>query len=117
MPYFVGHPTIDVFIRSIGNVDAALVKMKPSFCGIVRDVGLFAERTSPMPSIRAPLDTVRDPVPNPGRRPLLLTTHQISSYKDLIELLDYIAPLLNHTHPIVPILGDENIQKRCLKYL
>ena len=32
-------------------------------------------------------------------------------------MLDYIASLSNHTHPIVPILVDENIHKRCLKLL
>ena len=45
----------------------------------------------------------------------MLTTQQVYSYKGLIELLDYIASLSNHTHPIVPILDDENIPKRCVK--
>ena len=116
-PYFRGHPTIDVLIGSIGNVAAALVRIKRSFCGIVTDLGLLADRPSPIPSIRAPLDIVRDPVPNPGWKPLLLTTHQVSSYKGLVEVLDYIASLSNHTHLIVPILVDENIHKRCLKIL
>ena len=117
LPYFRGHPTIDVLIGSIGNVAAALVRMKRSFRGIVTDLGLFADRPSPIPSIRAPLAIVRHPVPNLGWKPLLLTTHQVSWYKGLIELLEYIASLSNHTHPIVPILIDENIQKRCLKLL
>ena len=60
---------------------------------------------------------MRDPLPNPGWKPLLLSTSQVSSYKGLIEVLDYIASLSNHTHPSVPILVDENIHKRCLKLL
>ena len=32
-------------------------------------------------------------------------------------MLDYIASLSKHTHPIVPTLVDENIHKRCLKLL
>ena len=60
---------------------------------------------------------MRDPVPNPGWKPLLLTTHQVSSYKGLIELLDYIASPSKHTHQIVPILVDENVHKRRLKLL
>ena len=51
---------------------------------------------------------MRDPLPNPGWKPLLLSTHHTSSYKGLVEVLDYIASLSNHTHPIVPILVDEN---------
>ena len=38
-------------------------------------------------------------------------------YKGLVEVLDYIASLSNHRHPIVPDLADENIHKRCLKLL
>ena len=106
-----------MLIGSMGNVAAAMVRMKRSFRGILTDLGLFADGPSPTPSIRAPLDIVRDPVPNRGCKPLLLTTHQVSSYKGLIELLDYIASLSNHTHLIVPILVDENIHKRCLKLL
>ena len=107
--------TIDVLIGSIGSVAAALVRMKRSFCRIVTDLGLVADRPPPIPSARAPLDVVRDPVPNPGWKLLLLSTHQVSSYKGLVKVLDYIASLSNHTHPIVPILIDENIHKRCLK--
>ena len=48
---------------------------------------------------------------------MLLTTHQLSSYKGLIEVLDCIASLSNHTHPIVPFLVDDNIHKRSFKLL
>ena len=68
---------------------------------------------SPRPS--AP--TYLPPVPNPGWKPLLLSTHQVFSYKGLVQVLDYIASLSNHTHPIVPILVDENIHKRRLRLL
>ena len=117
LPYFRGHPTIDVLIGSIGSVAAELVRMKRSFNGMVTDLGLLADRPAAIPSIRAPLAVVRDQLPNPGWKPLLLSTHQVSSYKGLVEVLDYIASLSNHTHPIVPILIDENIHKRCLKFL
>ena len=117
LPYFRGHPTIDVLIGGIGSVAAALVRMQQSLCGIPTDLGLLADRPAPIPSIRAPLDIVRDPVPNPGWRPLLLTTQQVSTYKGLVEVLDYIASLSNHTYPIVPFLVDDNIHKRCLKLL
>ena len=103
LPYFRGHPTIDVLIGSIGSVAAALVRMKRTFHGIATDLGLLADRPAAKRSIRAPLDIVRDPVPNPGWKPLLLSTHQVSSYKGLVEVLDYIASLSNHTQPIVPI--------------
>ena len=106
-----------MLIGSIGGVAAALVRMKRSFHGIMTDLGLLADRPAAIPSIRAPLDIVRDPLPNPGWKPLLLSTHQVSSYNGLGEVLDYIALLSNHTHPIVPILVDENIHKRCLKLL
>ena len=117
LPYFRGHPTIDVLISSIGIVDAALVRMTRSFCEIVTDLGLLVNRPAPISSIMAPLDIVRDPVLNPGWKPLLLTTHQVSSCKGLVEVLDYIASLCKHTHPIVPILVAESIHKRCLKLL
>ena len=52
-----------------------------------------------------------------GWKPLLRTTHQVSSYKGFADVLDNIASLSNHTHQIVPILVDENIDKRCLKLL
>ena len=117
VPYFRGHPNIDVLISSIGSVAAALVRMKRSFHGIKTDLGLLADRRGAIPSIRVPLDIVRDPVPNPGWKLLLLSTHQVSSYKGMVEVLDYIASLSNHTHHIVPILVDENIHKRCLKLL
>ena len=117
LPYFRGHPTIDMLISSIGSVAAALVSMKRSFHGIVTDLGLLADRPAAIRSIAAPLDIVRDPLPNPGWKPLLLSTHQVSSDKGLVEVLDYIASLSNHTHPIVPILVDENIHKRCVKLL
>ena len=116
-PYFREHPTIDVLIYTIGSVAAALVRMKRSFRGIVTGLGLLANRPVPLPSIRAPLDVVRDPVPNLCWKPLLLSTHQVSLYKGLAEVLDYVASLKNHTHPIVSILVDENIHKRCLKLL
>ena len=106
-----------MLIGSIGSVAAALVRMKRSFHGIVTNLGLLADRPAAIRSIRAPLDIVRDPLPNPGWKPLLLSTHQVSSYKGLVEVLDYIASPSNHTHPIVPILVDENIHKRCLKLL
>ena len=81
------------------------------------DLGLLADRPAAIPSIRAPLDIVQDQLPNPGWKPLPLSTHQVSWYKGLVEVLDYIASLWTHTHPIVPILEDENIHKRCLKLL
>ena len=56
-------------------------------------------------------------LPNPGWKPLLLRTHQVSSYKGLVQVLDYIASLSNHRHTILPFLVDENIHKRCLKLL
>ena len=117
LPYFRGHPTIDVLIGSISSVAAALVRIKRSFHGIVTDLGLVADRPAAIPSIRAPLEIVRDPLPNPGWKPLLLSTHQVSSYKGLVEVFDYIASLSNQTQPIVPILVDENIHERCLKLL
>ena len=117
LPYFRGHPNIDVLIGSIGSMAAALVRMKRSFHGMVTDLGLLADRPAAFPSIRAPLGIVRDPVPNPGPKLLLLSTHQVSPYKGLVEVLDYIASLSNHTQPIVPILVDENIHNRCLKLL
>ena len=106
-----------MLIGSISSVAAALVRMKRCFHGIVTDLGLFADRPAALSSIRAQLDIVRDPVPNPGCKPLLLSTHQVSSYKGLVEVLDYFASLSNHTHPNVPILVNENIHKRCLKLL
>ena len=106
-----------MLIGSIGNVAAALVRLKRSFRGIATHLGLLTDTPAPIPSIRAPLDIVRGSVPNRGWKPLLLTTHQVSSYKGLVEVLDYIASLSNHTHPIVPILVDWNIHKRCLKLL
>ena len=66
LPYFRGHPNIDVLIGSISSMAAALVKMKRSFHGIVTDLGLLADRPAALPSIRAPPDIVRDPLPNPG---------------------------------------------------
>ena len=103
--------------RQHRNVAAALVKMKESCRGIVTVLGLLADRPAPIPSIRAPLDIVRVSVPNLGWKPLLLTTHQVSSYKGLLEMLDYIASLLDHTHTFAPILVDENIHKRCPQLL
>ena len=117
LPYFRGHLNIDVLMGSIGSVAAALVGMKRTFHGIVTDLGLLADRPAAIPSMRAPLDVVRDPLQNPGWKPLLLSTHQVSSDKGLVEVLDCIALLSNHKHPIVPILVDENIHKRCLKLL
>ena len=117
LPYFSGHPNIDVLIGSISSVAAALVRVKRTLHQIVTDLTLLADRPAAIPSIRAPLYIVRHPLPNPGWKPLLLSTHQVSSYKRLVEVLDYIASLSNHTHPIVPILVDENIHKRCLKLL
>ena len=104
-----------MLISSIGSVAAGLVRMKRSFRGIVTDLDLSADRPAPIPSIRAPLDIVRDPVPNLGWKPLLLTTQQVSLYKGLVQVLDYIASLWNHRHPIVPILVDGNIHKECAK--
>ena len=100
-----------MLIGSIGSVAAALVRMKQSFFWIVTDLRLLADRLAAIPSIRAPLDIVRDPVPNPGWKPLLLSTHQVSWYKGLVKVLDYIASLWNHKHSIVPMLVDENIHK------
>ena len=100
LPYFRGPPTIDVLMSSIGSVAAVLLRMRGSFRGIVTDLGLLVDGPAPSPSIRAPLDMVRDPVPNPGWKPLLLTTHQASSYKGLVEVLGYIASVSNHTGPL-----------------
>ena len=117
VPYFRGHPTIDVLIGNIGSLAAALFRLKRRFPGIVTDPGLLADRPAPRPSIRAPLQVVQDPVPNPVRKPLLLSTHQVSLYKWVLEVFDDSASLLNHTHPIVPMVVDDKIQKRCLKLL
>ena len=117
LPYFRGHPTKDVLIGSIGNVAAALVRMKSSSREIETDLGMLSNRRAPILSIRALLDIVRDPVPTAGWKPLLLTTHQVPSYKGPVKVLGYIASLWNHGHPIVPILIDEKIHKGCLKLL
>ena len=53
VPYFRGHPNVDVRIGSIGSVAAAFVRMKRSFHGIVTDLGLLADRPAAIPSIRA----------------------------------------------------------------
>ena len=66
LPYFRRHLTIDVLIGSMGSVVAALVRMKRSFHGILTDLGLLADRPPAIPSIRAPLDILQDPLPNPG---------------------------------------------------
>ena len=66
LPYLRGHPNIDVLIGSIGSVAVVLERMKGSFYGIMTDLGLLADRPAAIPSIEAPLDIVRDPVPNPG---------------------------------------------------
>ena len=91
--YIRVHPTIDVLIGSIGNVAPSLVRIKRSFRWIVTDLGLLADRPAAITSIRAPLDILRDPVPNPGWRPLLLTTHQVSSFKGIVAVLHHIASL------------------------
>ena len=106
LPYSRGRPKIDVLIGSIGGAAAALVRMKPRFHWIVTDLGLLADRHAAIPSIRAPLDIVRDPVPNPGWKALLLSTHQVSSYKGLVQVFDCIASMSKYTHPFVPILVD-----------
>ena len=106
-----------MLIGSIGSVAATLGRMKRSCHGIVTDLSLLADRPAAIPSIRAFLDIVRDPVPKPGWKPLLLSTQQVSWYKGLLQVLDHIASLSNHTHPIVPILADENKHKRCLQLL
>ena len=54
LPYFGGHPKVDVLIGSIGNVAAALVRMKQSLRGVVTYLGLLADRPAPIRSIRAP---------------------------------------------------------------
>ena len=41
LPYFRGHPNIDVLIGRFGIVAVALVRMKRSFHGIVKDPGLL----------------------------------------------------------------------------
>ena len=41
----------------------------------------------------------------------------MSSYRGLIEILEYATSLSQHCKPIVCILCDENIHKRCLKLL
>ena len=66
LPYFRGHPTINVLVGSIGNATAALLGMNRSFRRIVTDLGLLADKPAPIPSIRAPLAIVREAVPNPG---------------------------------------------------
>ena len=108
---------MDVLIGSIDNVAAALDRMKRSFSGTVTDLGVLADRPAPILSMRAPLDIVLDQVPNPGWKPLLLTTPKISSYKGVVEMFDYIASLSNHTHPIVSILVYQNICKKILRLL
>ena len=109
LPYFRGHPNMDVLIGSISSVASALVRMKRSFHGILTDLGLLADRPAALPRIRAPLKIVPDPVPNLGWKPLLLSTHQVWLYKGLGEVLDYIASLSDHTHRLVPILFDDKI--------
>ena len=79
LPQFRGRPTIDVLTGSISNVAVVPVRIKLSLVGMVKDWGLLADRPAPIQSIRALLDIVRDAVQNPGRKPLLLTTHQVSS--------------------------------------
>ena len=49
LPYFRGDPTIDVLIRSIRNVAAALVRMKRSLREIVTHLGPLADRPTPIP--------------------------------------------------------------------
>ena len=55
LPYFRGHPNIDVLIGGIGSVAAALVRMKRSFHGIVTDLGLQRTDLQQYPALGRPL--------------------------------------------------------------
>ena len=115
--YWHGHPSLEELERRVPVVARMLGNNEGTFARILRDLG-FSSTRPVVRNIRAPLDIIR-PVPAklPQWRPLCLSKEKVSGNVSLLNPLQSIRNLAQHTRPVVPVLCDENIHYRICKMM
>ena len=115
--YWQGHPSLEELERRVPVVARMLGSTEGTFARILRDLG-FAGMRPVVRNTRAPLDIIRPvPVKRPHWRPLCLSKEKVSSNVSLLNLLQFIRDLAQHTRPVVPVFCDENIHYRICKMM
>ena len=115
--YWHGHPSLEELERRVPVVARMLGNTEGTFARILRDLG-FASTRPVVRIIGALLDIIR-PVPakRPHWQPLCLSKEKVSGKISLLNLLQFIRDLAQHTRPVVPVLCDENIHYRICKMM
>ena len=115
--YWHGRPNLEEPERRVGVVAPMLGNTEGTFARNLGDLG-FACKRPVVRNIRAPLDILR-PVPakRPHWRPLCLSKEKVRGNISLLNLLQFMRDLAQHTRPVVPVLCDENIHYRICKMM
>ena len=113
--YWHGHPSLKELERRVSIVAGMLGNTEGTFVRILCDLGLASTRLV-VRNIRAPLDNIREvPARRPLWRPVCLSKENVSGNVSLLNLLQFIRDLAQHTRPAVPVRCDENIHYRIRK--
>ena len=117
--YWAGHPAIEDLAARITTVARALQQRERRIPQTLRDMG-YADGCVPDTSnVRAELDVRRDTrtVQAPVWRPFARSTEKVTGGVGVLNLLHFAKDTSQQTNRVPPLLVDENIHYRILKFL
>ena len=118
--YGAGHPAIEEDLAArITTVGRALQQRERRIPHTLRDMGYADGCVPDTRNVRAPLDVRRDTrtVRAPLWRPLALSQEKVTGCVGLLHLLHFAKDTAQQTNRVLPLLVDENIHYRILKFL
>ena len=117
--YWAGHPAIEDLAARITTVARALQQRERRIPQTLRDMGHAHGCVPDTGNVRAPLDVRRDTrtVQAPVWRPLARSKEKVTGGVGLLNLLHFAKDTAQQTNRALPLLVDENIHHRILKFL
>ena len=117
--YWAGHPAIEDLAARITTVARAVQQRERRMPQTLRDMGYADGCVPDTGNVRAPLDVRRDTrtVQEPLWRPVALSKEKVTGGVGLLNLLQFAKDTAQQTNRVLPLLVDENIHYRILKFL
>ena len=117
--YWAGHPAIEDVAAQITTVARALQQRERGIPWTLRDMGYADGCVPDTGNVRAPWDVKRDTrtVHAPVWSPFALFQEKVTGGVGLLNLLQFAKDTAQQTNRVLPLLVDENIHYRILKFL
>ena len=117
--YWAGHPAIEDLAARITTVAKALRQRERRIPETLRDMGYADGCVPDIGNVRAPLDVRSDTrnVQAPVWCPFALSKEKVTGCFSLLNLLQFAKNTAQQTNRVLPLLVDQNIHYRILKFL